>query len=174
MASAAPGGAGAAGVQDQRGAAAFMLQASKQLRALKARMLLRLDEGGRLDAAAGASCAAWRGAAAGVRGGYLRPVSPQQAEAARALERAVLRVLQQPNVVLPVLVGSLHNMARRARPRARACTAAPRPCGRGPRVLEGPTRGRSAAHRATCLLTRYTRAPPRSCLPARTPTCTSD
>jgi hypothetical protein len=120
----APGGAGAspatpsaAAAGDTPQCAHFMLAVDRQLRALKARMLLRLDQGARLDRGARDSGERWRAAlTAAPPGSYARPTGPAQEAAARELERAVLGALLAAlggaTAGLPMLATSLHNMVR--------------------------------------------------------------
>jgi hypothetical protein len=101
------------GEQDRRSCAKVMLHVSKQLRSIKQRTLLRLEQSGRLDRAAAGSYEAWvraRGAAA--RGGYLRPTDAAAEEAARELEKLVVSALLEPTVTLPILAVSLQNKVR--------------------------------------------------------------
>jgi hypothetical protein len=109
--------AAAAAPSDAPKCAKFMLHVDKQLRALKSRMLLRLDQGARLDRGAAESGERWRTAlTAAPLGSYGRP-GPALEGAARELERLVLGSLVSgllgSALVLPMLASSLHNTVRR-------------------------------------------------------------
>lgn len=98
------------GDQDRRNCAKVMLHVSKQLRSIKHRMMLRLEQGGHLDRSAKESyerLGAARGAAPNKS--YLKPRDKPHEALGLELERLVLAALLEPTVSLPMLVGSLQN-----------------------------------------------------------------